>query len=752
MASPLVIAKNKFYAQQPLTTQEKSLLADAGIRPRGDSAGRLMLAGYRTPVGQRPSPDSVDLRKLAPSPKPGPKSQPQTPPQTPLAGNAGPQPGTGQPTKAPPKAKAPPRMLTGEQLVGKMGRSPTANVKLNFKLGEVTLREMGQHYKAVLQAIATYQADIRTTRFGTDRDTRGMHAAGLAHLLDEVDKAATDHLTRHPGDQAMRDLKTRVATERQLLKDAAASQKLAADPRLGQGSGLSFHQAIELQRTGKLPDDGDHGSLDLSLSRLAASGMPGDRAAVQDALTTYRDILATRRIDHDPVLRKTDRLDLERALDKLGKAIDAHLQGHPHDRSVQKLKGQLAAERQQLQAVANDPAFAAPGLNRGKGYTFQQAMELQRFGIAPGPRITFDEVHTDQQIKKSNETFASGNLNTVARIEYADGRTMILKPEAERAGSGKTDGKMGIPTDQPHYGNRNIATRVVDEFLGTNMTTNAQYAIHNGRLHLIMDQAPGVSAHSNATVELPVGQDTRAYTTLQSLLAAGTPSAADIAEIEKTHKVKVTLHGDGSFQISRQVHVPYAIDYQNPDLARAMCNKELVDYLTGQGDRHAGNYFIDMDRNGRLLGTRLIDDDSSFGTWDDPEAILKLKHQGKFEGEGYNGIGMPLLFDKPTVDRLRQPGAWQTLEADLKGLLAPAELAAAKQRFDKLLAHLADPANGRLVITDWTARTLPPGDSGGRRTPVEHLLANPEKSYLGRDNAILQHKIGQGIKPSPLPG
>jgi hypothetical protein len=185
-----------------------------------------------------------------------------------------------------------------------------------------------------------------------------------------------------------------------------------------------------------------------------------------------------------------------------------------------------------------------------------------------------------------------------------------------------------------------------------------------------------------------------------------------------------------------------------------MCNKELIDYLTGQGDRHAGNYFIDMDRNGRLLGTRLIDDDSSFGTWDDPEAIFKLKHGGVQVQEvgGYNGIGMPLLFDRASVDRLRQPGAWQKLAADLSGLLTKPELDAAKQRFDKLLAHLADPASSRFVITDWTAKTLPPGDRLERRTPVQFLLDHPEKSYLGRDNAILQHKIGQGVTPAPLPG
>lgn len=472
---------------------------------------------------------------------------------------------------------------------------------------------------------------------------------------------------------------------------------------------------------------------------------------VKAAIANYNKAISALRLP----LSVPQLADLGGKLEEVRQTAKQYQGTFPNSKSIKALLANLDGEQHLLIETSKDRSFADRTLNNGRGFTIQQAMELKRLGITPGPKVTFDEAHTDDNIKKTNEKFASGNLNTVAKIKYQDGVTKILKPEAEHAGTGKTDGKMGIPLDQPRYGNRNIATRVVDEFLVTTMTTNSEYAIHNGRLHLIMDRAPGVGGHSDETVEVPVDKTDVIYQQLQNAFNRPRrewPDADQLQDIGKSRGMSIRRNDDDTFTVTKKVHVPYAIEYNNPKLAQAMCNKELIDYITGQGDRHAGNYFIDMRRDGTLKGTKLIDDDSSFGLWDDPEAIRTAKQRGKIEGEGYNGIGMPLLFDKASVDELRAPGAWVKLEADLKGLLAPDELKAAKSRFDKLVAHVSDPANSRFIITDWSARTLPPGDGSlDRRTPARFLLDYPDKSYLGRDHAMLRHKIDLGVQPAPLP-
>ena len=64
------------------------------------------------------------------------------------------------------------------------------------------------------------------------------------------------------------------------------------------------------------------------------------------------------------------------------------------------------------------------------------------------------------------------------------------------------------------------------------------------------------------------------------------------------------------------------------------------------------------------------------------------------------------------------------------------------------------------IITDWTAKTISDPNANAKSsssalitlfTPAQYLLTKPEKSYLGRDNAVLEAKRGAGVPPLPLP-
>jgi hypothetical protein len=306
--------------------------------------------------------------------------------------------------------------------------------------------------------------------------------------------------------------------------------------------------------------------------------------AVLGGLETYNHELSSTRIPSD----RTQRLRMGKALDsqlvELDKAASRHLEKHPNNAAMQKLKAEIVLERQLLRAVLDDARFGDQTLNNNRGFTVQQAMELQRYGIEPGSQITFDEAHTDDQIKKINEKFASGNANSVAKITYKDGQTKILKPEAMQRANIKIDISSGINANQPHYGNRNIATAKLDELLGTAVAPKTEYVIHNNRLCSTMDFARGVSGSGQKrTVQLPDNHPIIAK--IKSDLAQVAPgglSIADVREMYSSFKIEVGRNNK-LVKVEQERLVPYDIDYSDARLAKAMNNLEWLDYLTLPG-------------------------------------------------------------------------------------------------------------------------------------------------------------------------
>ncbi|MFO1056965.1 MAG: hypothetical protein U1E53_08355 [Dongiaceae bacterium] len=474
------------------------------------------------------------------------------------------------------------------------------------------------------------------------------------------------------------------------------------------------------------------------------------------AKESYEDALAETRVSalHQDSGKVAQSLDDR--LHTLGQAIARYLDKSPGDPVMKDLQDQIAGEKALLHLVRANPEFAKPQLNKGVGYSVQQAMELQRLGIAPGPNVTFDERHVDRRITHSNETFASGAINTVAKITYKGGEEKILKLEPTSSGRAIIDNTLGIPEDRPRYGNRNLATCAVDKFLGTGLTPTTEYAIHNGRLYLMMDLARGISGNGEET-KVQLDESDPQHDLVSSAPRIPKNKVRDREEVLReaaaNHGVDIVFNDDTTFVLLETKHTPYAVDYHDPQLAQALCNAELNDYITGQGDRHPGNYFIEIGPDGTFRGLTLIDDDASFGLRDDPQAIWLARQKGQQEGQGYKGVGMPLLFDKTTVAKICAPGAWQQLETDLSDLLTDDQMKAAKARFGKLVAHVSDPGNQWQIVSDWKAQQVldPSRSSSSAPTPVQYLLANPSKSYLGRDNAVLQTKIQDGVTPLKLP-
>lgn len=117
-----------------------------------------------------------------------------------------------------------------------------------------------------------------------------------------------------------------------------------------------------------------------------------------------------------------------------------------------------------------------------------------------------------------------------------------------------------------------------------------------------------------------------------------------------------------------------AINVQDPVLQRCLSRLQLLDTLAMQVDRHWGNYFIEYDEAGNVIGVKGIDNDLSFGERSETTRVASYPGISKF-------------VDKEMADRILALRP-EDLEAALGDLLSENEMAALIQRLANLQQHL----------------------------------------------------------------
>jgi hypothetical protein len=161
--------------------------------------------------------------------------------------------------------------------------------------------------------------------------------------------------------------------------------------------------------------------------------------------------------------------------------------------------------------------------------------------------------------------------------------------------------------------------------------------------------------------------------------------------------------------------------FNNPDVRRELTKLQLLDHLTGQGDRHHKNYFIHQDQEGKVTVTG-IDNDLCFGKWPaDPNGIAFKRTE---DGIGFNGTAMPPVMDREMV-RVFEELTPEALEATLEGKLGDREIAAALARLEGIKKHIQTLRdNGRIIeVEDW-----------GEQWVTD--LLSWENSYIGREQGL----------------
>ncbi|MEL6349214.1 MAG: hypothetical protein AAFV53_39285, partial [Myxococcota bacterium] len=248
---------------------------------------------------------------------------------------------------------------------------------------------------------------------------------------------------------------------------------------------------------------------------------------------------------------------------------------------------------------------------------------------------------------------------------------------------------------------RAVGSSVVGALLGSPVIGEARFAEVDGKKGLAMEKAAGRPMRRQVEIDFTGREEIKAFAEENHLRAA-----------------------------RGVIFLPDAtVDYQDPVVQEGMLELQLNDLLTGQVDRHAGNYHIDVDEEGTVRGINAFDNDGAFGTEGGFERYQTATTS--FGGRAFNHtVSLPPLLLRDQAERLMA-----VAEADLREQLSPLlpapEVEAAIARLRLLKAHVKQlRADGQIF------------DALDEQTHQQLRHAGAESSYLARD-AAAQERLQQ---------
>lgn len=296
----------------------------------------------------------------------------------------------------------------------------------------------------------------------------------------------------------------------------------------------------------------------------------------------------------------------------------------------------------------------------------------------------------------TGKSVTGGSASSVKRVKFGGDSDRFFKDESSKPGQTIVPYDIGIvdePVQHPLYGSRAVASWYVDRLLGGGTITRTDFAQRKHKKGLVGG----------------VASETAGGDSIQSL-----------------HNFK-TVQGQ-----SLTLNTYEETDYDSPELQRQLSTLQVLDAITGQSDRHAGNYFVDLETpQPKVWG---IDNDLSFGQkkWEvsGPKAVYSKTANQWVVNDKFKG--MPPYVDADFGDRVLSLQESSLREA-LRPLLPPKAVQAAADRLRSVkLALKKMKQKGRfLTKDDWNKRT-----SKGHTKSNSYLGATRHLSEASKHDAL----------------
>ncbi|WP_298347627.1 DUF4157 domain-containing protein [Ferrimicrobium sp.] len=342
------------------------------------------------------------------------------------------------------------------------------------------------------------------------------------------------------------------------------------------------------------------------------------------------------------------------------KRIEADLEGwktaNRHDYHTNQLEGQLAT--QQRNYVPDDGYGYAPIEDT------RPEAKVGRHQVVPlilvRVRNELKELHDgtwEESVPLSlhaTGTSAEGSKYKLNNVTYQTGHQgttsgFFKKEYALHEKREVHEDVLGLPVVNPNLGGRSMAMYKLDRLLSAGVTAKVEYAVHNGELGIVMEEASGKDARSLEWTIQP-------------------------SETGKDGRVRAN----------------------DPVLQQCLNKLQILDAIAGQIDRHSGNYYVQRDANsGSVTGVTGIDLDMAFGKdMHDPTAGTGVT------SAAMNYRGVPKLFDEQMANKILMITDAQVRDA-IDGLLSKEEVDATVSRFKHVKESIEQAKRDGTLVSQW---------------------------------------------------
>lgn len=334
-------------------------------------------------------------------------------------------------------------------------------------------------------------------------------------------------------------------------------------------------------------------------------------------------------------------------------------------------------------------------------------------------------------------SFGAGAMGSVAQVDYKDDKGGVFKGvyKAEPDQLGANDGGMkalGVNPSSPNLSMRSAAASKLNQLLGMNVIPRTELAFHDQfGFGQVMALAGGRSPKTTVKAEIKEADPVK-IAKIEALLKE------EEKKTDGATKMITKQGANGEVKRFLEEQVTFETDWDHPILKRELASLQLMDGLIGNIDRHAENYFIQVDVLGSPIGVLGIDNDLTFARdHNDPTEIAAM--------QGHNA-GLPPAVDKLVAEKFCAVTE-DEVRAAVKGLLTGLEVETLIVRLQSIQQKLAAKNDKGEFAIPRIANDL----EGARQWTEVKDPAKVKGAYFARERAWQQGPMkaqGRLLKPN----